>query len=128
MRHVRSRASQDSGRMVTSAIRLWTAATFEVAKRKIPGASRFRVSTAARQARRAWSRFAADATPWSTSRSTPGLSYRPEVERPNPAGVPVLGEPHEGVGALVHTFSSAADRPAGGGLVLRAEAESASRE
>src|SRR2546422_6904791 len=56
MRHVRSRASQESERMVTSAIRLWTAATFEVAKRKIPGASRFRVSTAARQARRAWSR------------------------------------------------------------------------
>src|SRR5438874_13813495 len=78
MRHVRSRASQESGRMVTSAIRLWTAATFEVAKRKIPGASRFRVSTAARQARRAWSRFAADATAWSTSRSTSGLSRSEE--------------------------------------------------
>src|SRR2546426_9604874 len=85
LRHVRSRASQESGRMVTSAIRLWTAATFEVAKRKIPGASRFRVSTAARQARRAWSRFAADAPARSTSRSTSRLSYPPELERPNPA-------------------------------------------
>src|SRR5256714_12490385 len=103
MRHVRSRASQESGRMVTSAIRLWTAATFEVAKRKIPGASRFRVSTAARQARRAWSRFAADATAWSTSRSTSGVSYRPEFERPNPAGGHGWGKPDEGGGSGFHT-------------------------
>ena len=48
--------------MVTSTIRLCTAATLEVANRKMPGASRLMVSTAARQARRAWSRFAADAT------------------------------------------------------------------
>src|SRR5439155_19318751 len=106
MRHVRSRASQESGRMVTSAIRLWTPATFEVAKRKIPGASRFRASTAARQARRAWSRFAADATAWSTSRFTSGLSYRPWLERPNPAGVHVWGKPDEGVGSVFQTLSS----------------------
>ena len=60
--------------MVTSTTRLCMAATLEVAYRKMPGASRFKVSTAARQARRAWSRFAADATARSTSRSTSGLS------------------------------------------------------
>src|SRR2546423_13932214 len=103
MRHVRSRASQESGRMVTSAIRLWTAATFEVAKRKIPGASRFRVSTAARQARRAWSRVAADAPAWSTSRSTSGVSDPAELEGPDPAGIPGWGKADEGGGAGVHT-------------------------